>query len=399
MTRLDRIRRGFLGRLAPVPAALAVALPLVLGGGVPAHADALTQAQGQYDTLQAQVDSLDRQITDTENQAALIQQKIDAIQGQINIKQAELNQEQARLTQLQKQLDETATNLAHLEVQVQQRTTLFDDRMRSLYKQGEVHYLDLLFTSNNFQEMVERVFDMQQIVAADQLLLNQLKRDREQVAVLKQQLQDQRDQQAQVVSAIAADKRVLDGKRDELGVARFQLGQQDASLKALRAQAEAALAQVRKEIDDLEAAAGQVHGTGTYLWPEHGEITQGFGCTSYAGEPYDSSCPPSAHYFHSGIDIAADWGTPIHASDTGMAYQRGCSSCYGYGLYVIIIHGNGMATLYGHMSAVTVGPSGTAVNRGDIIGAEGSTGNSTGPHLHFEIRVNNVPQNPLGYLS
>src|SRR5581483_10295862 len=121
-------------------------------------------------------------------------------------------------------------------------------------------------------------------------------------------------------------------------------------------------------------------------------ITQGFGCTDYWAEPPGDGC---AH-FHSGIDIAGNYGQDIFAADSGVVNTY--SSSYGYGNYIVITHGNGYSTLYGHMSGFNVG-SGAVVHRGDVIGFEGSTGNSSGPHLHFEVRVNGTPVNPCGYLD
>lgn len=121
-----------------------------------------------------------------------------------------------------------------------------------------------------------------------------------------------------------------------------------------------------------------VRGEGNFIWPVGGILTQ-----------YFSS-------YHSGIDIAAPMGTPLHAADAGKVTYATWSP-YGYGNFVIIDHGNGFVTRYGHLSAFAV-QAGDWVNRGDIIGYIGSTGRSTGPHVHFEILLNGVFQNPLGYL-
>jgi murein DD-endopeptidase MepM/ murein hydrolase activator NlpD len=154
----------------------------------------------------------------------------------------------------------------------------------------------------------------------------------------------------------------------------------NAQIAALQAQEAAAL-----------AAGG---GNGHFAWPETGPITQGFGCTTYPFEPYDPNC--ATRHFHSGIDIAAPCGNSITAADSGIAHTY--YSAYGYGDHILIVHGNGWISVYGHMASFTVG-DGQIVHRGQQIGYEGSTGNSTGCHLHFEVDLNNVPLNPLAYLS
>jgi murein DD-endopeptidase MepM/ murein hydrolase activator NlpD len=122
-------------------------------------------------------------------------------------------------------------------------------------------------------------------------------------------------------------------------------------------------------------------------------ISQGFGCTPVSIEPYDPSCP--TRHFHSGIDLAAGPGTTIYAAAPGKVQVF--ASATGFGLHVIIDHGNGLQSLYGHMSAVSVA-DGSYVSAGDVIGSVGSTGNSTGPHLHFEIDRDGIPENPINDL-
>jgi murein DD-endopeptidase MepM/ murein hydrolase activator NlpD len=118
-------------------------------------------------------------------------------------------------------------------------------------------------------------------------------------------------------------------------------------------------------------------------------ISQLYGCTAFAAEPVDAACPGG--HFHSGVDLAAATGTPVLAALRGNAHV--VRSALGYGLHVILDHGEGLTTLYGHLSTVLVA-EGDSVITGDRIGDVGSTGNSTGPHLHFEVRRNGVPENP-----
>jgi murein DD-endopeptidase MepM/ murein hydrolase activator NlpD len=122
-------------------------------------------------------------------------------------------------------------------------------------------------------------------------------------------------------------------------------------------------------------------------------VTQSFGCTSVAFEPIDLSCP--SRHFHSGIDLAAPEGTPVHAAAAGIARV---AVGPGYGIHVIVTHDARSQTLYGHLSAAVI-LTGQAVARGELIGLVGSTGLSTGPHLHFEVRVQGAPVDPLGWLS
>lgn len=118
-------------------------------------------------------------------------------------------------------------------------------------------------------------------------------------------------------------------------------------------------------------------------------VTQEFGCSPYVFEPYTTAC--ASHHWHSGIDLAAPAGTTVWATLGGTAHVFRTAS--GYGLHVVIDHGSGLSSLYGHLSSVTVA-EGVTVRAGQPIGAVGSTGNSTGPHLHFEVRRDDIPENP-----
>lgn len=140
----------------------------------------------------------------------------------------------------------------------------------------------------------------------------------------------------------------------------------------------------------LQPAAVAGGGRGAFAAPLPGAtITQRFGCTALAIEPPSRLCPGG--HFHSGVDLAAAQGTPVRATLAGVAHVVVWVT--GYGLHVIVDHGNGLSSLYAHLSAVAVA-DGATVQAGQVIGAVGSTGNSTGPHLHFEIRRDGLPEDP-----
>jgi murein DD-endopeptidase MepM/ murein hydrolase activator NlpD len=141
-------------------------------------------------------------------------------------------------------------------------------------------------------------------------------------------------------------------------------------------------------------ASGDVVGSGLVRPVDGAVISQGFGCTTFAAEPVDPGCP-SGH-FHTGVDLAAPLGTPVRATLAGVAHVE--ISAGGFGLHIVIDHGDGFSSLYGHLSAVAVS-DGEQVAQGEVIGAVGSTGNSTGPHLHFELDRDGVPEDPLQELA
>jgi murein DD-endopeptidase MepM/ murein hydrolase activator NlpD len=199
----------------------------------------------------------------------------------------------------------------------------------------------------------------------------------DQLQTTQNELTQQRSLQQNALAALAAAQ-----KHDEQLAAQWT-----AVENALNAQ----IAHLQQEEQAALAAGG---GHGHFVWPDTGPITQGFGCTPFTFEAYDPACPTK--HFHNGIDIAGPCGNNIVAADSGIAYTEPYDP-NGFGNYIIMVHGNGWETLYGHMAGFNVG-NGQKVTRGQLIGWEGSTGNSTGCHLHFGVNLNNQWVNPLSYL-
>jgi murein DD-endopeptidase MepM/ murein hydrolase activator NlpD len=208
----------------------------------------------------------------------------------------------------------------------------------------------------------------QQKAAADQA--------RQAAADEKAQLDALTAQQQSALAAATNAEQAASSARDQAVAAHDQA---EADLQA-ESDRIAALAQ--------SASSGPALGNGTFIWPVNGPITSGFG---YRTDPVTGLTA-----FHSGIDIGAACGTPIEAAGTGVVITAGWNSG-GYGNMTLINHGNGLSTLYGHQSSIIVTAS-QSVTQGQVIGYVGSTGKSTGCHLHFEVRVNGTPVDPTGYL-
>jgi murein DD-endopeptidase MepM/ murein hydrolase activator NlpD len=338
---------------------------------------------------------------DAQNKAAQTQAYLADLKAQLAAQQAEVAQTVGRLADNERRIRLTEADIARREAEIQTRKTLLAQRVRTMDKHGSVDYVELFVTSHSFSELVDRITIMQGIVQSDQRLVDALRRERDQVRQARQDLQkqhdqqaallqQQRDRQAQVVRTTAQQQQALD-----------YYHQLDTQLEGLRKQQEAEKARIDALIAQLQAqfdaqARTVGGGTGRFGWPERGVITQNFGCTDFLLEPIDNNCP--TRHTHTGLDIAAVSGTPIGAADAGIVSFTNFGYGGGYGNYIIVTHGNGYSTLYAHLSAISVSVN-QAVQRGQRIGAEGSTGNSTGPHLHFEIRFNGTPQDPLAYIS
>ena len=356
--------------------------------------------QSQADTNR-RLQDIQQSLADAQTKATQTQAYMDQLNAQIAAQQAKIAQTQTRLRNNERQIRLTEAEISSQEAQLQVRQKLLAQRVRTMDKHDSVDYMELVVTSRSFTELVDRIAIMQGIIASDQRLVDNVRQERDQIKQLRQSLQvvhdqdaallrAQRDQQAQVQQTKMAQQQALDYYHQ----LATQLQAQSTELTAEKAQIDALVAQLQAQYDAQARALGG--GTGHFAWPERGTITQPFGCTTFLGEPYDPSCPTL--HFHTGIDIAAAYGTSVAAADTGIVSYVNWGWGGGYGNYVLITHGNGYATLYAHLSDIFVA-AGQGVRQGQPIGAEGSTGYSTGPHLHFGVDYNGTWQNPLSYLS
>jgi murein DD-endopeptidase MepM/ murein hydrolase activator NlpD len=367
----------------------------------PALADSLSDAQARQNQLNATIARDKQQLAQVQGQEAQAQAQLNLLSDQITLAEANLAAQNTKLDTILGQIDQAQRDLAAKKAEEARRQNLLNHRMRGLYKEdGNTSFLDAIFGARSFSELVDRFMVMRDITRSDELLLQQIQQDRAAIEALNAELSQKRDLQAATVNAIRSQTTALQSQYVQYNVLRAQLASQAASLQAQQRQAEAAAAAVHDQIAALVAARSRAHSSGVFAWPGvQGPITQPFGCTDLQGEPAPRapySCPPSRPYFHEGIDVGGPYGAEINAADGGIAYPTSGGS--GYGNYIIIVHANGYTTLYGHMSGFAVS-NGQAVAKGQAIGYEGSTGFSTGPHLHFGVYLNNVPENPCNYVG
>src|SRR6266849_5161839 len=307
---------------------------------------AYNQGIGQQVSSEQQLQAVMNGIITAEGQINAIIAIIKNLDAQIAAQKDLIAKTQNAIDELDRKIRFTEASLTRLHAQISVRGEVLNQRLRYVDDHGSVNYVELVLSANTFNDLMNRMIGAQQVAASDRKLSDQYR---------------------------------------QLGVQRKAI---DAQVAALQLKYEAA----------AQKAGG---GTGQFEWPEpacgFGCISQGYGCVTFYLEIYDPSCP-YPHRKHTGIDIAAAYRSPIVAADTGIIYLYPGS--IGYGNMIMMIHGNGYSTIYGHLAGYAGGiSSGQIVARGDLIGYEGSTGWSTGPHLHFEIRVNNDPRDPCIWLG
>jgi murein DD-endopeptidase MepM/ murein hydrolase activator NlpD len=362
--------------------------------------DTIYHEQQQLQGLNGQIIATKTQIAQLLAQERQLQGEIAAFDVQLQAVQVQIDQETAKLALLAQQVDQAKEQLAQKQAELAQHIADFGRRMRLMYKSGQVSGLELVFSAANFTDLMNRVVFFNVIVREDRRQVAELQKERAAIEAMKADLEAKKAEQARVVKQVQDQKAQLQAVRDQRAAREQQIAAIEAQFQRLLADMEAQRATLQAQIASLIHESQRARSSGKWKWPIDGVITQGFGCTSYPFEPYDPTC--ATHHFHSGIDIANDYGTPVHASDGGIVHNftMGCTwggGLCGYGRYVVMVHAGGFTTLYGHLSSWAVG-DGVQVDKDTVIGYEGSTGNSTGPHLHFEIDLAGTPVDPLAYL-
>lgn len=365
------------------------------------------EAKQSADTIQESVDLLQTQIN-------AYNSKIDVLNNQI----ASLNKS---ITNTQEKIAETQADMAVQKEQIAQTQALYADRLRAMYITGNVSNLEILLEADNFRDFLNRMEMLARISRHDHEIISRLqdeiavfeeteatlKKNQEKLESSKSQIESSKTMQQEAKSQVVSAKSDLDQKVNSLNTYINGLDENSEELNnyiaKARAQQQAYMNQVNANLA-VTASTGNGAYSGTFIWPVAGSGT-------YVSSGYGSRWGS----FHYGIDITGGGGSaPIVAAAAGRVtissntcshnygknYNCGCNG--GYGNYIVIDHGNGLLTYYGHMARAAV-PAGTYVQQGQQIGNMGSTGYSTGPHLHFEVRVNDgtsrsvAARNPMNY--
>jgi murein DD-endopeptidase MepM/ murein hydrolase activator NlpD len=411
----------------------------VVGSGVSASA-----------VTQSEIDDLKQESADLAQQKADVQAQIDsaAYEQSTALEKKSVLDEQMQLTQqeidnVQAQIDEYAAMIAQKEIEVQEaqaaedeQLDLYKKRVRTMEEDGAVSYLEVIFQANSFADLLARIDLVGEIMEYDNQLYADLQAAKQATIDAKNSLESAKEEEEAAKAELEAKESELSGQIEESAQLIAQIEEDIQEYEDYQASIEASEAAVAAKISELvtqmeqeeaerkaaeEAAkANQAsnesdssdnsdnsassdssndefvsNGSGTvngsFIWPapDSHYLTSYFGWRIHPIYGYEK--------YHSGIDIGASYGTNVLAADGGTViisdYDAG-----GYGNYVVISHGNGLTTLYGHMSTVYVS-AGDTVSQGDVIGLVGSTGASTGPHLHFEVAIYGERTDPLNYVS
>ena len=347
------------------------------------------ELKAEREGMQAEIDAL------KDEQAGVLEQKrvLDE-QNEVYRQELELIEEQVSLyTRL---VEEKAAELDKAMSDEAEQLATYRQHVRAMEENGKYTYLSIIFGSRSLSELMSNLDMIGEIMEADKRIYDQYTAARENAEEIKAEYEATLGQLNDKQAEYEAEKAELEEKIAEASAMIEQLEAEissnyDLYLEVL-AQEEALEGDIQSMIAELERqeAANSITSTGTYIWPLPGYSP---------GSAYGWRMHPIFHEmrFHAGEDIGAPSGTPILAADSGVATVIPDNG-NGYGNYIMINHGGGRVTLYAHMSAFAIS-GGATVTQGQVIGYVGSTGNSTGPHLHFEVRVNGATTDPKQYFN
>jgi murein DD-endopeptidase MepM/ murein hydrolase activator NlpD len=382
---MGRRRLALFVALALAPMLLWGVLPLVSSGSKLGRiATRIHYKQQRVDRLRSREGVLTSDISQATAQ-------ITTLQRRQNVLQADLNRKRAELIRIQDDLRRTRARLARLRAKLAVSRVVLARRLVEIYEAGQPDIVTVILNAKGFADLLERSEFMRRINDQDKAIIKAVRVARDAAKRAADRLAILEDRQQRITAAVLV-------RRNEVASVKFRLANARAAKAAVlrgvrgkRQKAQEDLSALQREQSRIRGvltsganSGGAIRqGNGRFVWPVNGPITSPF-CERRAWE----AC-------HPGIDIGVGSGTPIHAAGAGTVALAGPAG--GYGNYTCINHGGGISTCYAHQSSIQVSV-GQHVSQGQVIGLSGCTGMCFGAHLHFEVRVNGSPVNPLNYL-
>lgn len=354
-----KLRRGYGRKSIAIIMSLVLLVTLCFSG----FAFAATESELRNDLSEVNEaqDELSQKMANVEKEVKEVQAKVDSLTYEVNKTTSDIADTEKAIEKKQKEMQEREDNL--------------NERLKVMYKNGSIGFVDVLLGSGSISEFVSNLEIIQKIYKNDMETLETLEREYDELEATKKALQEKKASLAAQKDELAAEQKELESKKAAL----------KAEEDALKAEADRLTSEILKMIDTSSAYVG-----GTFIWP--------CPASTYITSSFGNRLHPTLKQwlFHTGVDIGCSSGKDIIAAASGkviLAEYYG-----GYGNCVMLDHGGGIVTLYGHASKLCVS-KGDVVTQGQVIAKVGSTGRSTGPHLHFEVRENGEYINPMSYFQ
>ena len=383
-------------------------------------AQAKTSSQSKLDKInqnikeaQKELDSLDDQVADKKAYSDALMKKIDLLQDKLDALESNRDDLQSEIDAVQKRIDETQAEINKAEKEIEKKEQEFDGvyeeyckRLRAMYISGNVSMLEVLLESGDISSILTRAEMVKSVSEQDSATLDDLMTKMEEINKEREELANNKIQLGKDKDSLNSRKQELQKSIDEYNSSKAELNAEVEECNAALASLDDKRSEVKETIDTNQEQKRQIEaeinnalsGSGSNK-PGSGNYNPGTGQLAYptsyrqisAGYPNYSNGS-----YHGGVDWPCPTGTAVHAADSGVVVIAK-KLTYSYGQYILIDHGNGLSTLYAHNSSLVVGV-GDKVSKGQIIAYSGESGNATGPHVHFEVRLNGTRVNPMSYL-
>lgn len=346
----------------------------------------------QLKNLQEQISSAKDDLKEGKKKENDLVAQIDNINSQIYALEAQIGELDNQITQKEQEISDAQAELERTQEHMDLQNDALNTRLRNMYKNGETSMLEILLGSSDIADFLTNMDMIQKIYDNDMNVLLEIKAQYAEIEAkkanleaLKADLKNQQDERQSQQNQLQSQKTEVESLKASIVNDNEAL---QAQIDAMNADAEA-LTRMLQHSNSVSNSSTSTYSGGVMAWPVPG--------STRVTSPYGYRIHPILHTkkFHSGVDIAAPTGTPIVAANEGTVIFSGNRG--GYGKCVIIDHGGGIITLYGHCNELSVS-SGQSVSRGSTIATVGSTGRSTGPHCHFEVRINGSTTDPMAYL-
>jgi peptidase M23 len=356
------------------------------------------ETENNNNNLQTKRDELQNQLNETNGELNEVQsnlsenlQQVEKLDEKISSSEEQLEQQESKITELKNSISEIETELNTVTEKYEKQRKLFKQRLVAIYEAGETQYLDILLKSKSLSDFLSSYYVITQLAELDNDLITELEEKKNTIDLSKQKLENEKAELATIIESQTRLSRTLQNTKKMRESFIEQLSDEEKNLQTKIDEINAQYEEVNKQI---LALAGQGIDTayigGELEWPVPGytRIT-----SKYAMRVH----PITGQYkLHTGVDIGAPEGANFVAANDGIVVKAEKNPAYGN--MVIIDHGGGISTLYAHGSEILV-QVGQTVKRGEAVLKVGSTGYSTGPHAHFEVRINGITTDPLPYIT
>lgn len=350
-----------------------------------------TDLQTQRSELQNQLDEANGQLEDVQSNLSENLQQVEKLDSRIETAEKELAEQESKIAELKESISQLETELNTITEKYDKQVELFKQRMVAIYIAGDTQYLDVLLNSSSLSDFISSYYIISQLTQIDEELINNLETKKKSMDLSMQKLENEKKELATIVENQTRTTRTLQNTKKMRENFIAKLSDEEKNLQEKIDEINQQYDIVNQQILALaQQGIDTAYIGGELEWPVPGytRITSKFAMRVH---------PITGQYkLHTGVDIGAPEGANFVAANDGIVVKAELNAAYGN--MVIIDHGGGISTLYAHGSAILV-EVGQSVKRGDSILKVGSTGYSTGPHAHFEVRINGVATDPLPYIT